>query len=76
MEKLNAEVFLKVVETGSFKKAADVLNYTQAGVSYIINAMEEEYGIKLFYNGKGFPCRSRNAGEGTQGSMSIRFAVL
>ena len=53
MEKLNAEVFLKVVETGSFKKAADVLNYTQAGVSYIINAMEEEYGIKLFYREHG-----------------------
>ena len=53
MEKLNAEVFLKVVETGSFKKAADILNYTQAGVSYIINAMEEEYGIKLFYREHG-----------------------
>ena len=53
MEKLNAEVFLKVVETGSFKKAADLLNYTQAGVSYIINAMEEEYGIRLFYREHG-----------------------
>ena len=47
MEKLNAEVFLKVVETGSFKKAADILNYTQAGVSYIINAMEKEFGLKF-----------------------------
>ena len=53
MEKLNAEVFLKVVETGSFKKAADILNYTQAGVSYIINTMEDEYGIKLFYREHG-----------------------
>ena len=49
MEKLNASVFLKVVETGSFKRAADILGYTQAGVSYIINAMEEECGLKLFY---------------------------
>ena len=53
MEKVNAEVFLRVVETGSFKKAADLLNYTQAGVSYIINAMEEEYGLKLFYREHG-----------------------
>ena len=49
MEKLNASVFLKVVETGSFKRAADILGYTQAGISYIINAMEEECGLKLFY---------------------------
>lgn len=49
MEKLNAKVFLKVVETGSFKKAADILGYTQAGISYIINAMEDEAGLSLFY---------------------------
>ena len=49
MEKLNATVFLKVVETGSFKRAADILGYTQAGISYIINAMEEECGLQLFY---------------------------
>lgn len=48
MERINAEVFLKVVETGSFKAAAGELGYTQAGVSYIINAMEEEIGLKLF----------------------------
>ena len=49
MEKLDATVFLKVVETGSFKKAADILGYTQAGISYIINSMEEECGLQLFY---------------------------
>ena len=49
MDKLNTTVFLKTVETGSFKRAADVLGYTQAGVSYIISAMEEEFGIKLFH---------------------------
>jgi len=48
MEKINAEVFLKVVETGSFKAAARELGYTQAGISYIVNAMEEETGIRLF----------------------------
>lgn len=48
MEKLNTEVFLKVVDTGSFQAAARELDYTQAGVSYIINTMEEMIGMKLF----------------------------
>ena len=48
MERINAEVFLKVVETGSFKAAAKALGYTQAGVSYIVNGMEEETGLQLF----------------------------
>lgn len=48
MEKINTEIFLKVVELGSFRKAADELNYTQAGVSYAVNAMEDALGMKLF----------------------------
>ena len=48
MEKINAEVFLKVAECGSFRKAADALGYTQAGISYIIAAMEQESELNLF----------------------------
>lgn len=48
MEKINAGVFLKVVKTGSFKAAATHMGYTQAGISYIINSMENELGLKLF----------------------------
>ena len=48
MEPLNTGVFLKVVETGSFAKAARELSYTQAGVSYIVNAMEDKLGFSLF----------------------------
>ena len=48
MEKINAEVFVTVAALGSYKKAADKLGYTQAGISYIINAMEEQAGLKLF----------------------------
>lgn len=48
MEKMNAEVFLNVVKTGSFKAAAAELGYTQAGISYIISAMENELGLKMF----------------------------
>ncbi len=46
--KINATVFLTVAETGSFRKAADELGYTQAGISYIIGAMEEAAGCSLF----------------------------
>ena len=42
MDKLNCNVFLTVVETGSFKRTADILGYTQAGISYIINSLEDE----------------------------------
>lgn len=48
MEKLNTEVFLKVVETESFQTAAKELGYTQAGISYIINMTEKALGLKLF----------------------------
>lgn len=48
MEKINAEVFVNVATLGSFKKAADKLGYTQAGISYIINSMEEQAGFRLF----------------------------
>ena len=47
-DKINAEVFLKTAECGSFAAAAKELGYTQAGVSYIVNAMEEELGFSLF----------------------------
>ncbi len=48
MDKINAEVFLKVAETGSFRNAADALGYTQAGISYIIGSMEKETGLHFF----------------------------
>ena len=48
MDKINAKVFLTVARTGSFRKAAEALDYTQAGISYIISAMEEITGLTLF----------------------------
>ena len=48
MERFNAEVFLKIAELGSYRKAADSLGYTQAGIKYIVDAMEEEAGLKFF----------------------------
>lgn len=41
-------VFSKIAETGSMRKAADEMMYTQQAVSRIVKCMEEEYGFALF----------------------------
>lgn len=48
----NIQVFLKVVEEGSFRKAAEKLGYTQAGISYAIQALESQLGVSLFIREK------------------------
>lgn len=42
------DAFLAVARAGSFKAAAEELGYTQAGISYLINALEKEMGLILF----------------------------
>ncbi|HWK24669.1 MAG TPA: LysR family transcriptional regulator [Ureibacillus sp.] len=44
--------FVKAVEYGSFTRAAESLNYTQSGVSRMINDLESEWGILLFERGR------------------------
>ncbi|WP_458413123.1 LysR family transcriptional regulator [Schinkia sp. CFF1] len=44
--------FVKAVESGSFTKAAEVLGYTQSGISRMINDLESEWGISLFERGR------------------------
>lgn len=39
--------FVKTVELGSFTKAAKILNYSQSGISRMINDLEQEWEIKL-----------------------------
>lgn len=39
--------FVKTVEYGSFTRAAEVLNYSQSGISRMIHDLEEEWGITL-----------------------------
>ncbi|MBR4861164.1 MAG: LysR family transcriptional regulator [Firmicutes bacterium] len=48
MERFNAEVFITIARLGSYRKAADALGYTQAGISYIVGNMEEQAGFPLF----------------------------
>ena len=45
--------FIKVVEYGSFTKAAEMLNYTQSGISRMISDLEKEWGVSLLERGKG-----------------------
>lgn len=41
------EILLTTVDCGSMKKAAEELNYTQSGLIYMINSVENEMGIHL-----------------------------
>lgn len=40
---------IKTAECGSLTKAAHALGYTQPSLGYIINNIEDELGVKLFY---------------------------
>ena len=44
--------FVKTVEYGSFTKAAEILNYTQSGVSRMIADLEKEWGLTLLERSK------------------------
>lgn len=44
--------FLKVVETGSFTRAAEILGYTQPAMSQMIASLENELSIKLLFRSR------------------------
>lgn len=44
--------FVKTVEYGSFTKAAEMLNYSQSGVSRMISDLEQEWKIVLLERGR------------------------
>ena len=44
--------FIKAVEYSSFTKAAEVLNYSQSGISRMINDLEKEWGVTLLERGR------------------------
>ncbi len=47
------EALIETVDTGSFTKAAQVLSYTQSGVSRMVAELERSWGIKLLVRGRG-----------------------
>lgn len=44
--------FISTVEHGSFTKAAEILNYSQSGISRMINDLEKEWGVSLLERGR------------------------
>lgn len=47
METKKLDILMKAIKIGSLKKAADQLNYTQTGLIYLVNSIEDELGIPL-----------------------------
>ncbi len=47
MENKKYEAFLTVSETGSITKAADIMGYTQSGLTQMIKSLESELGLTL-----------------------------
>lgn len=47
MDTKKLESFLAAAELGSFTKAAQLLGYTQSGLTHMMNALEQELGIQL-----------------------------
>ena len=45
--------FVKTVEYGSFTKAAEILNYSQSGISRMNNDLEKEWKVSLLERGRG-----------------------
>ena len=45
------EVLLMTVELGSFTRAAEVIGYTQSGLTHMMDSLERELGVKLLKRG-------------------------
>lgn len=52
MESKKLEALLMAVDLGSFTKAAEVLGYTQSGVTHMMNSLEKEVGFTLLERGR------------------------
>jgi len=53
MDTKKLEVFVNAVDFGSITKAAEVMGYTQSGITHMMSALEKEFGFALLI-------RSRN----------------
>ncbi|WP_142339092.1 LysR family transcriptional regulator, partial [Priestia megaterium] len=56
--------YIKVIETGSLTKAAEILNYTQPNISQMISSLEEEYGFPLLI-------RQKNGVKPTKNGLAV-----
>ena len=53
MESKKLEALLMAVDLGSFTKAAEVMGYTQSGLTHMMNSLEREAGFTLLERGRG-----------------------
>jgi DNA-binding transcriptional LysR family regulator len=60
--------YIKVVETGSLTKAAEMMNYTQPSISQMISNLEEEYGFTLLI-------RQKNGVKPTENGLAVLQAM-
>ena len=65
-------VFLSVVDSGSYTKAGEELGYTQAGITQMMKSLEKEVGFPLFHKGHQGVSLTR---EGSALLPSIRYLV-
>lgn len=52
MESKKLEALLMAVDLGGFTKAAEVLGYTQSGLTHMMNSLEKEVGFTLLERGR------------------------
>ena len=52
VESKKLEALLMAVDLGSFTKAAEVLGYTQSGLTHMMNSLEREIGFSLLERGR------------------------
>ena len=53
MESKKLEALMMAVDLGSFTRAAEVLGYTQSGLTHMMNSLEKEIGFPLLERGRG-----------------------
>ena len=53
MESKKLEALMMAVDLGSFTRAAEVLGYTQSGLTHMMNSLEKEIGYPLLERGRG-----------------------
>ena len=65
MESARYKAFLAAVETGSFSRAAEQLNYTPSGVSQLVTALENELNVTLLHRTKSWKDKTKYSKSAT-----------
>ena len=52
MDSKKLAAFLTVAQVGNLTRAAQKMNYTQSGMTHMMNALEKELGVALLRRGR------------------------